>query len=318
MRRRSRYLDTAALSWGMRAIVPNVSPPGAAVCCGHLTDQGINAFFSFNATSGFESLLHGLAHGRTLKWTFSGPPHPVLRRLLPRRRSHDSVAHLTTLVDWTTGHYRWPSGTAAGIHVIDAVQAFGLMNRVDLTRLLSLVKGGAIVLGCLHKWVGSPFPLGFLLISTRRLSDNKRLLRHLAATDYLGTGVLNRGDVAFPDTHFRQLSSLVGKYWRTALLHPAEKSLQTVFRAGGQRIREIFQEHLRLDLPPMETTGAIVALDGDRDRLGILSSEMLRHGFLHSRFERDSRVTLRLSAPPAPFASSDEVLLRAIVRSLPT
>ncbi len=311
------YLDTAAICAAARAGSAGSLFPlahSAVVCRGHSPD-GLSMFFAPNGTNALLGLAsYAVLHGRCrVDMELEEEVHPVVAGALSDLalcgRGGEGRFRVGTVVNWLAGRFRpgvisRPADLESGDwHVVDAAQAFGLLEAEELELLLDSARNGSVVVGCLQKWMGCPVPLGFAVIATDQLSADPSLSRFLAARDYLGTSLGDRpGFNEFPDTFSASLAPVFAGYLQAAF---ALDSVQRKERLGHIQenwriLRGLIQGCSRLRLLSAEDVcRGMLAAAGAEAELAAVSRSLAAAGFLHTLYAgvpQSGMATMRLSA----------------------
>lgn len=333
----SRYLDTAAVSMVARAGSRLVAPCSVSAAFAVTREVGslpaaVAFTFAPNATLAMLSIIEQRVLYAGYCWKDASPPlHPVVRDALkPLTKSPTAAGptvHVRTLSSWITGEL-YPDrmlhadiGTS-DLLIIDAVQSFGALALEEVESLLEAVRGGAAVVGCLHKWLGSPVPLGFAVLPIQLLKRETGLRDHLAARDYLGSSLGPReGFDRFPDTFAATLAPFFSPLLRIAFgldREGLEKSLRVIARNRDLLAESVLQSS---QLKIIETAGdcrAIVAAYAPSETAETISSCLLQAGFAHTLIGEhpvNGAATLRLSAPLVEIDDKSRQLLQSILAS---
>jgi hypothetical protein len=297
--------------------------------------SGITSFFAPNTTLALLGVLEYKIH-RAGAWLATTPSHKDLHPVISAATAHLSkgplkkgAIRINTLMHWITGAYSADVlaniEDAAGkvIEIIDGAQAFGNLHKVEVQQLFLAVRRGAIVVGCMQKWIGCPLPLGFALLPTTLLQDDPAFKEHLAARDYLGNAIgVRRGYSMFPDTY------------SASLVPVASNSLQLAFGEKWDEL-ESLRQNIETNRKFIETTvrglGASYTVNSDPECRGILavqaraavaskaSKALDDHSFEHTVI-RDwpyrGMTTLRLSAPRVKMDADTRSTFQSIIRSV--
>jgi len=304
------YADTAAVAYAARRDLSGVDAPGAPP----MLPPRVALFFAPNATRCLADVVEFVVRRRgfALHPWHAGTVHPVVERALAPLAggAGDRTVQLVTAMDWVTGEYRGVTsvpGVGADLVVIDAVQCFGNLDPAELGEVWRVVRDGAVVVGCIHKWIGGAVPVGFAALPVRLLADDPELRAWLAARDYLGDAAGDRpGFDLFPDTYSRSLAPVVREPLRLALGNDAGAlaSRVSVIAQNRATLRELLARSAyapTIREPAQDACRAIVALGGRRAHLAPLSGRLLREGFTHTVLSASvADAILRLSAPAVP------------------
>lgn len=328
----SRYLNTASLSSCNE--FPNVFHQSKCIdlfnaFLVHKLD-GLSVFYASNATNALWDFL-----GCYNKKSFMELIHEksVLHPVIHARASAENQQiisgrfKISVLIHWVSGELQSDiliadlDDSINVRQVIDASQAVGILRLDEIETLLDLGRRGAIIVGCLQKWIGCPIPLGFALLPTRMLDDDPGLRDHLAARDYLGHSIQPRhGFTDFPDTYSSALAPIIAPYLARALGQPDKAFLETqaTVRTNHLKLQALVAPSPYLEMPKAsgETRG-MVAAEGTAEDCLRISTTLLEHGFKHTQFREHpgpGRSTLRLSAPTVPMLEEDEMMLGRILR----
>lgn len=316
----SRYLNTASITSKSDIIADLLScyPNYSSDCIIDklILPKGVSLFFSPNAT---QSILAIIEH-KIISCNFSLDNqtdkelvHPIFYKALCgvcKQPGHGSI-NITTLMHWITGEFS-PAvlfsnkkiNHSDSLLIVDAVQAIGTLRGDEIQAIFNLVLNGAIVVGCLQKWIGCPVPLGFALLPTSMLEDDSALQQHLAIRDYLGPSICERtGYDTFPDTYSASLAPVFN--------HPLHKALGSDLDASEMRRKvietnrdficeSISKSRTLRQVPTENDCRGMVAVSAATEESERISQILFKNGFIHTIFHDwpDSGTsTLRLSAP---------------------
>lgn len=303
---RQAYADTAAIAYAARRdLVPPDEP-----CAPPEPPSGVALFFAPNATRCLADVVDFLVRRRgfALEPWRAGAVHPVVEQALAPLADIPGgrTVSIVTAMDWVTGSYRGVQpepGTGAGVTLLDAVQCFGNLAPFELEEVWRAVRNGAVVIGCVHKWIGGAVPVGFAALPAGLLADDPELRAWLARRDYLGHAAGDRlGFGEFPDTYSRSLAPVVRAPLRLALGNDAGalSSLVSVIARNRAAMRDLLAGSAyapALDEPGPQSRG-MVALRGAGAYLAPLSARLVGEGFVHTVLHAEpGEAILRLSAP---------------------
>lgn len=303
---RQAYADTAAIAYAARCDVVPPDAPGALP----EPPLGVVLFYAPNATRCLSDVVEFMVRRRGFAlapWN-PGAVHPVVERALTplANLSGTRAVNVITAMDWVTGEYRGiRPGAGGALAVMDAVQCFGNLDPVELEGVWQVVREGAVVGGCVHKWIGGAVPVGFAALPAGLVADDPELRAWLAARDYLGDAGGNRPELGeFPDTYSRSLAPVVCAPLRLALGNDdaALSSLVALIAHNREVLRDVLARSAYAPAlrDPANCRG-IVALRGPGEHLAPLSGRLFREGFVHTVLpEEGGGTVLRLSAPTVP------------------
>lgn len=334
---RMRYLDTASLSYDLKCSTPNALRLDDAYTlptplASQFGSTEVAWFFAHNASMAVLPIMEHYL-GRC-GWVIdddngSAAVHPVIKnaiRSLPVVTSALGTVRISTLVHWMTGELdrellNCPIPSSKDhIEIIDAAQAFGILVADEMARLNDIVAEGAIVVGCLQKWLGSPLPLGFALMPVSLLNSDTLLRDHLAARDYLGNAVQPRhGFIEFCDTYSSPLAPVFGPFLRRAcgVVDPEFKQMQEVVARNREKLcRWVNKSSVLAAFEECRHGRGILAVHACSDRADSISRKLTANSFVHSIFRdlpANGQTTLRLSAPCVEMDAESEALLASIL-----
>ncbi len=334
---RARYLDTSALCYNLRhsgqpSILGGEGHAGSSPELAGPLVTGIASYFAPNATMAmlpFVEYRTNVCGWKLDRSDHCSDIHPVIEKAisaLPTPRYASGTMRISTLVNWVTGQLDnglitqsiMPS--ASDLVIIDAAQAFGLLTKEEVADLGNRIREGAIVIGCLQKWLESPVPLGFALMPVSLLDSDSGLRDYLACRDYLGYSVQPRyGFADFGDTYSSPLATILDSFLRRALGQCDDEYERR--RALVARNREKLYGWVceSTALSPSESTRharGMVAVQGRSDAAEAISQQLLRYGFLHTAFRdvpTQGATTLRLSAPCVEMDQESQSILISIL-----
>lgn len=332
----TRYLNTASISSGNieKADLSFVSNNNSIIRCGDgnlALPAGVSLFFSPNATQ----CILAFVEFRFFRCNFAldlankESVHPILYKALGalRTSSAQGFIRLETLEHWITGEFfsdilysTKNLNVSDSPLVIDAVQAFGCLSENETQAIFKLVSGGAVVVGCLHKWLGCAAPLGFALVPTFLLEKDPALQQHLAIRDYLGPSIGDRpGFETFPDTYSASLAPLFIQSLRMALGNDpdASENLRKIIEFNRNFIcSSIHKSRAFCMAPAGRACRGMVAASAPTEEAANISRILFENGFAHTIFQDwpiAGTSTLRLSAPLVEMDAESRDLFQTIL-----
>lgn len=328
-----RYMDTAAI--GLRSLVGEFPRSNSELRSTLDAIPGISLFFAPNATQVVLPLVQYYTQELGVRVQIDGGPeriHPVLRATIKQScmdPTSQNPVMIHTTMHWITGKILIPGqareSDCANSHIVihDAVQAFGNLQVAELEALFEYVRKGSIIVGCLHKWIGCPIPLGFALLPTFLLKRDQNLADYLARRDYLGTSLGTRsGFREFPDSYSSSLSSVFMPYLALALGEKCAEleSLFSTIQRNRFYILDILGKRRGLTVvSPFDICRGMVGFTGESEPMARLSAKLNESGFYHSIFPdwpHASSSTLRLSAPTTEMSDPCRAAFESILSEM--
>lgn len=316
----NRYLDTGALCFNARyGHFPLLKrSPGNSIDhyneFDSLFGNEISVFFAHNATSAIRSFAEFAIVKLGYRTMYDEWVHPVIlqacNNIIKQKADTDLIFQVQTPMHWLSGEFKKSFDHSdlskhQGWILIDAVQAVGNLTADETKVLLSLAAKDHIVVGCLHKWIGSSVPLGFALFPTDWLKTHHGLTDFLAARDYLGPSLISRfGFNNFPDTYSSVLADILRQPFFDAvgIASDQQTKQREVIDHNHQLLLSIATQLKSYVVLGRETEKrAIVAIKGKARNILNLSTALNEDYYVHTLYDEyiagKGNAILRLSAP---------------------